>query len=340
MHNAAPMKNLLLITVLTASVLFAQTNNPGQTVLPDPAPAASTNGPQTTAIDGYAARVDSTIITYGEVRDNVAPYMQQIARKYKGTEFAERMQAAYIGARETLIEEALLKAEVKTLGVSLPEKVVDDEVSRLIRERFNNDRALLSRALSDRRMTFEEWKQEVKDQITIRVFYNQEVTRRASVPAQAVREEYDRNKEQYFVPAKVKYRFILINKGATDEDRAVKRKQAEATLQKLRDGADFNTIAKEVSESDIDDVPWRNPDEVRAELRPALNETPAGQVSGLIETGSEFYIIKVEERREKGYTPFEEVQKAIEKKLTDDEKDRLHDDLIKRVSAKHFIERY
>jgi len=111
-------------------------------------------------------------------------------------------------------------------------------------------------------------------------------------------------------------------------------------LQKLRAGADFIATAKEVSESDIDEAPWRNPDDVRAELRPALLNTPAGQISDLIETSGGFYIVKVEERREKGYTPFEEVQKAIEKKLLDAEKDRLHDDLLKRVSAKHFIERY
>ncbi len=340
MHNAALMKNIFLFLALAASALFAQTNVTLVTTAANSPQAASTNGPQTTAIDGYAARVDSTIITYGEVRESVAPYLQQISRKYKGRELAERIQAAYLDSREALIEEALLKAETKTLGVSLPEKVIDDEINRLIRERFNNDRALLSRALADRRMTYEEWKQEVTDQITVRIFYNQEVSRRANVPIQAVRDEYERSKEQYFVPFRVKYHFILINKGKTEEDRAVKRKQAEDTLQKLRSGADFITVAKQVSEGDIDEAPWRNPDDVRAEIRPALLNTPAGQISDLIETSGEFYIVKVEERREKGYTPFEEVQKAIEKKLIDAEKDRLHDDLIKRVSAKHFIERY
>ena len=333
------MKKTILLLFSVAAPLFAQTTN-------DPAAAStntlgtSTNGPLITAIDGYAARVDSTVITYGEVRESVGPYLKQLARKYKGKELAERMQAAYIDARESLIEEALLKAETKTLGVSLPEKVIDDEVNRLIRERFNNDRALLTRALADRRMTFEEWKQEVTDQITIRIFYSQEITRRASVSDQAVHAEYERTKADYFIPFKVKYRFILINKGKTDEDRAAKRKQAEDTLLKLRNGADFMTIAKDVSEGDLDEAPWRDPANVREELRPALLKTPAGQISDLIETSGEFYIIKVEERREEGYTPFEEVQKSIETKLLDAEKDRLHDVLIERLSAKHFVERY
>ncbi|MFA7369283.1 MAG: peptidyl-prolyl cis-trans isomerase [Kiritimatiellales bacterium] len=331
-HNAALMKKILLLLALPATSLFAQTNVTLAT--------ASTNGPLVTAVDGYAARVDSTVITYGEVRESIGPYLQQIGRKYKGKELAGRIQSAYIDAREALIEEALLKAETKTLGVSLPEKVIDDEINRLIRERFNNDRALLSRALADRRMTFEEWKQEVADQITVRVFYNQEVTRRAGVSAQAVRAEYERTKADYSVPFRVKYHFILLNKGRTDEDRAAKRKLAEGTLQKLRAGADFMAVAKEVSEGDIDDAPWRNPDDIRAELRPALLKTPAGQISGLIETPDNFYIVKIEERREEGCTPFEEVQKTIESKLLDTERKRLNDVLIERLAAKHFVERY
>jgi parvulin-like peptidyl-prolyl isomerase len=326
------MKKILLSLVLAAPALFAQTN----TVLA----VASANGPLITAIDGYAARVDSTIITYGEVRESAAPYVQQLMSQFKGKELAERIQAAYLDTREALIEEALFKAETKRRELSLPDKVIDDEVNRLIRERFKNDRALLTRALASRRMTYEEWKQEVRDQITLRVFYNQEVTRRASVPAEAVRAEYERTKEQYFISFKVKYRFILISKGKTDEDRIVKRKQAEDTLQKLRDGADFDTVAKDVSEGDLTTGPWREPKDVRVELRPALLKTPAGQISDLVETSGEFYIVKVDERREEGYVPFEDVQKDIEKKLLDAEKDRLHTALIKSVSANHFVERY
>jgi parvulin-like peptidyl-prolyl isomerase len=327
------MKKLFLLLALTAPALFAQTSDV-------PAAAVSTNGPRVTAIDGYAARVDSTVITYGEVRESVAPYIQQISRKYKGRELADRMQAAYIDGREALIEEALLKAETKARTLSLPDKVIDDEMARLIRERFNNDRALLTRALAARRMTFEEWKQEVRDQITLRVFYSQEVTRRASVSAQVVRAEYERTKEQYFIPFRVKYRFILINKGKTAEDLAAKRKQAEDTLQKLRDGADFDAVAKDISEGDLAGSPWRAPEDVREELRPALQKTSAGEISDLIETPGEFYIVKVTERREAAYTPFEEAQKAIEDKLLSAERDRLHDDLVKTISAKHFVERY
>lgn len=331
------MKNILLLLTLTASTLFAQTNDV-------PATDISTNGPIITAIDGYAARVDGTIITYGEIRESVAPFMQQLFQQYKGDELAQQIQATYLGARETLIEEALIKAEAKELGLALSPNVIDDEVNRLISERFNDDRNLLNRALAARRMTFEEWREEVADQLTLRVYYNREVTRRASVAAEDIRSAYEQTKENYFIPAEVKFRAILINKGTTEEDRAVKKQQAEDILQKLKDGADFAATAKEVSEGIRADkggaFPWSEPKNIRAELRPALYSVPTGQISGLIETDEEFYIVKIEERREEGYVPFETVREQIESDLLGLEQQRLHAKLMERLAANHFVERY
>ena len=322
------MKNVLLLLILTTATLFAQTNE----------------GPLITAIDGYAAQVGTTIITYGEIRENVAPFMPQLLQKYKGDELAQQIQNLYLETREALIEEALIKEEARELGLALPNHVIEDEVNRLIRERFNDDRTLLTRALAARRMTFDEWREGVADQITLRVYYSQEITRRASVSTEAIRAAYDQNKENYFIPLKVKFRAILINKGSTEEDRAVKKQQAESVLKKLRDGADFAETAKEVSEGiradDGGAFPWSDPKDIREELRPALHSVATGEISDLIETDEEFYIIKIEERREEGYTPFEDVREQIETQLLRAEQDRLHKELIERLTKRHFVKRY
>lgn len=323
-HNAALMKKTLLFLLLAAPVLFAQTGD----------------ATRISAVDGYAARVNSTIITYGDIRESIGPYIQQLLKTVQGEELARRIQAAYIDGREALIEEALLKAEAESRGLALPENIIEDEVNRLIRERFNNDRALLTRALASRRMTLDEWKKEVADQLTIRVFYSQEVTRRASVSIQAVRDEYERIKKDLLIPFRVKYRLILINKGITEEELRIKRQQAEETLKKLQNGADFDAVAETVSEGDSSLTPWRDPADVREELRPVLRNTPAGQISGLIETDKLYYIVKVEERREEGFIPFEEAREQIEQDLLEQERERLHKELIERLSQTHFIERY
>ena len=322
------MKNALLVLILTAATLFAQTNE----------------GPLITAIDGYAAQVDSTIITYGEIRENVAPFMQQLFQQYKDQELAEQIQNLYLETREALIEEALIKEEAKELGLSLPDSAIDEEVDRLVRERFNDDRTLLTRALAARRMTFSEWREGIADQITLRVYYGQEITRRASVSKEAIHAAYEANKEHFFIPFNVKFRAILINKGNTQEDRTVKKQQADNLLQKLRNGADFAETAQEASEGiradDGGAFPWSDPKDIRKELRPALYAVATGQISDLIETDEEFYIIKIEERREEGTIPLEDVRAQLETELLRIEQDRLHTELMERLAKRHFVKRY
>jgi parvulin-like peptidyl-prolyl isomerase len=178
----------------------------------------------------------------------------------------------------------------------------------------------------------------------MQVFYNQEVSRRINTSDEEVRAAYEENKEQFLVPFKVKFRAILIGRGATEEDRSVKMAQAEDVLKKLQDGADFATLAREVSEGLRADqggeFPWSDLKDIREELRPSLRALSAGQISGLIETAEEIYIVKVEERREEGYLPFEDVQSSIEKQLLARERSRLHSELMERLAARHYIERF
>ena len=319
------MKKLLLLLLFATSTLFAQTNNV----------------PVITAIDGYAARVNNRIITYGDIRESIAPIIQQLLQRYQGEELVQQLQELHIQGRETLIEEALIQEEAKSQELSLPPRVIDDEVESIIRDRFDGDRALFNQALAERRMTLEEWREEVADQLVMQAYYSQEVLRKVRVDDEAVQAEYDRIRgTELFIPFRVKYRFILINKGATKEEQVVKRKEVEDILQKLRDGADFATLAKDVSEGDTSLSPWRDPADVKEILRPALQNTPAGGISDLIEADTVFYIVNVESRQEEGYAPLEEVRGAIKQNLAAQERERLHNQLIERLTARHYIERY
>ena len=319
------MKNALILLLFAASTLFAQTNS----------------GPVITAIDGYAARVNNRIITYGDIRESIAPVIQQLVPRYQGEELAQQLQMLHIQGRETLIEEALIKEEAKSQELALPPKVIDDEIESIIRNRFDGDRARFNRALAERRMTLKEWREEITDQLVMQVYYNQEVLRKIRIPDEAVQAEYERIKEKDLaIPFRVKYRFILINKGTTAEEQVVKRNQAKRILQKLRDGADFATLAAEASEGDTSLSPWRDPADVKEILRPALQNTPAGEISDLIEADNVFYIVNVESRQEKGYVPLEEVSGSIRQQLTAQERDRLHNELVARLTARHYIQRY
>lgn len=319
------MKKLILLLFLLVTGLYAQTNSE----------------PFITPIDGYAARVNNRVITYGDIRESVTPVAQQLFRRYRGEELALQLQELYNQGRESLIDEAIIIEEAKRQELMLRPEAIDEKIHQIIKTQFNGDRALLNRALAERRMTLDEWREKVTDQIILQVYYNEHVLDKINITEEDILAEYDRIKDAEFaIPFRVKYRFILINKGKTPEEQAVKRTQAEHILQKLGNGADFAALAEEVSEGDTSLSPWRDPADVKEVLRPALRETPAGGISGLIDADSVYYIVNVVSRQEEGYVPFEKVSEQIGNILYAKERERLHKELINRIAGRHYIKRY
>ena len=292
-------------------------------------------------IDGYAAKVNDRVITRGEVREAMAGILPEIYRQFQGAQLEEELRKAFERARDDLIERALMMEAFKAKGGQIPDQYVNDEIKRVINERFKGDKALFEQVLAEQKKTREEYMVMIREQMAVGMMMNEEVSSRARVTPEQIREEYEHNKEAYFIPEKVKYAVIVLNKGATPEDQAVKSEEAAKTRQRLLDGADFGETAQEVSEgsraADGGAFPWMQPKDVREELRDTLRTLPAGEISEIIDTGTQLYIVKVEARRQPGYKTFDEVREDIKKALTNMERERLKARWMERLRENNYI---
>ena len=308
----------------------------GQAAIPSAQPK-----PLSIEIDGYAAKVNDRVITRGEVREALTPLLPEIYRQHKGAQLEEELRKAFNRARDELVERALIKAAFDARGGQLPDQVIKDEVNRMIKERFKGDKVLFEQVLAEQKKTREEYMEMISEQMTVGMMINEEVTRRARVTPEQVREYYEEHKDIYFIPEKVKHSVIALNKGATEEDLTVKREEAQKIRQRLVDGADFSETAKEVSEgsraADGGAFPWMQPKDVRPELQEILKTLPAGEISEIIETETQLYIVKVEARRKSGHKTFEDVQTDIKNALTSNERKRLKKRWIARLKANNYV---
>ena len=177
--------------------------------------------------------------------------------------------------------------------------------------------------------------------MTVGMMMNEEVYSRARVTPEQVREAYEADKETYFIPEKVKYSVIVLNKGATPEDQAVKQTEAESIRKQLVEGADFGETAKAVSEgsraAEGGAFPWMQPKDVRPELQETLKTLPAGEISEIIANDTELYLVKVEARRQAGHKTFDEVRQSIKASLNAKERDRLKARWIARLKEKNHV---
>jgi len=319
-----------LAVILCAATVLAQTNSPPPT--------------ESKLIDGYAAKVNDRVITRGEVYEAMAPMLPELDRLYQGDELKAALDKAFKQARDELIERALIMESFKVKGGQIPDQYVNDEIKRMINDRFKGDEAQFEQVLASQKKTRSEYQEIIREQMIVNMMINEEVSQRARITPEQIRNEYDLHKEDYFIPEKVKYSVIVLNKGETPEDQAVKAEEARTIRQKLIEGADFAETAKETSEgsraAEGGSFPWMQPKDVREELQETLTTLPAGEISEVIDTGKQLYIVKVEGRRQAGYTPFEEVRDTIKNTLTAEERDRLRKRWIERLKKENYVRIY
>ena len=317
----------LFVFLSATTTLFGQTNAPLQN--------------RSIEIDGYAARVNDRVITRGEVREALAPILPELYRAHQGAKLEEELEKAFARTRDELVERALIMEAFSARGGEIPDQYVNDEIKRMISERFKGDKALFEQLLAEQKKTRAEYMDTIREQMAVGMMTNEEVTRRARVTPEQVRVEYEANKERYFIPEKVKYSVIVFNKGATSEDQAVKLEEAESVRKQLIGDADFGETAKAVSEgsraAEGGAFPWMQPKDVRPELKETLKTLPAGEVSEIIVTDAELYLVKVEARRQPGYKTFDEVRQSIKTSLNAKERARLKDRWIARLKENNYV---
>jgi parvulin-like peptidyl-prolyl isomerase len=306
------------------------------------AAVAAANPESDVTLDGYAAVVNERVITVGEVKALVQPVERQLREAFAGDALLSKLKDAYEDARLALIERALILTEFANQKMTIPETAVDDRTAELIREQFNNDRAAFLAELAEEQTTLEEWRQQVREQIIIRMLRAREVTSQVSISPSDVRAAYERRLDEYQVPEKAQIRMIVLNRGETEADQKAKAAQAASVRERLEAGEDFAALARSVSEGSKaargGDWGWIEPGLLRPELAQALAGMAPGETSPVIETEDAFYILRLEGRQPAFQKSFGEVQDDLSDELRRKETERLYKAWIARLKNKYYVQ--
>lgn len=153
---------------------------------------------------------------------------------------------------------------------------------------------------------------------------------------------YEENQDSYERPEQVRARHILIKvpEGTSEEDENTLRERMEFVLEKVQEGADFAELAKEFSQDGSGpsggDLGYFG----RGQMVPAFEESAfslaAGEVSDIVRTEYGFHVIKVEDVREAGLQPFEDVRDAVEGEFRKAEIERRASEMAELINDELF----
>jgi peptidyl-prolyl cis-trans isomerase SurA len=300
-------------------------------------------------VEGVSAQVDDSNIMLSEVMSVVEPQRQKAEKKFSGPELQAELRRVYDEALSSVIEKRLVlnayKAQAGKEGArEIPEKFIDERIEKIIREMFAGDRAALMAQLEKEKITYDEWRSQIKDQIIIGAMFKANVDDNVKLSPGAVREEYEKNKEKRKLPGKVNISLIAIDRGSSQADIASNRQLADDIVKKTRAGENFAELAKEFSKDSKaekgGDWGWIDPTILRPELAAEASRLKDGETSDIIEIEDQLYIIRCEGRSNEIALSFEEVQAGIERELRSAQEETLYNAWIERLKKNASIRKF
>jgi parvulin-like peptidyl-prolyl isomerase len=272
----------------------------------------------------------------------IQPALMRLEGKLSDDEMKARLLEAYKEGLDALVERALIIEEFGAAGGELPDRLIEDQITNFINDRFKNDRAAFLQALVEERMTLDDWREETRNRLIVQIMRRREVADRVVISPSEVRAMYEARAADFNIPEQVKLRMIVLQRGKTDDERAASRKKADDIHAKLADGADFAQLATEASQGpnakDGGDRGWMSPGDLRDELAVVARTLKSGEVSGVVETDEALYILKVEDHKDASLLPFAEARPKIEDEIREREELRLYKALIERLKRKFYVQ--
>ena len=291
--------------------------------------------------NGIKAIVADTVITYQQVEANASRAMELLRRQYATQpDLYEKKVAEMLGdALEDLVQRELILQDFKASGFTLPENIIEQEVQHRIRERFG-DRATLTKTLQAEHMTYEDFRQQVKDQIIIDAMRQKNVSGQVAISPLKIQTYYKSHQDDFKVEDEIKLRMIVLDGTAALSPEA-RKKLAQEIIGKIDEGAAFTEMAAVYStgsqRTQGGDWGWVQRSVLRKELADAAFSLQPGKHSGAIETDDACYIMLVEETHPSHVKPLNELRDEIEKTLQAQERAKVQKEWIDRLKKKTFV---
>jgi parvulin-like peptidyl-prolyl isomerase len=304
--------------------------------------ASLTLAAQTQLQNGLLVIVDQDIVTHKDLMQYIAPAMEVLMRTY-GTQpdmLKQRIQEAQRDGLEQLVERKLILHEFERAGYHLPETLIDDRVKDRIRQRYNGDRAALTKTLQSQGLTYEAFRKQIREDFIIGIMRARNISQEVIISPHKIEKYYAENLNEFRVKDQVKLRAIMI---ASKPRRTLEeaRRLAEQIEAKLQEGAAFAEMASVYSDDTYraqgGERGWVERGELKKELADAAFGLKAGQRSAIVLSNDAYWILLVEDVKSNHIQTLTEVRDKIENRLQAQEQARLNKQWIDGLKNKSFI---
>jgi len=309
------------------------------------AAASAADNVNVRVVEEIAAKINGDIITRGDLERKRAEVEAEAKRQgITGNRLAEVVKEEAANALREKIDTLLLVQKGKDMSIS-----VDGEVTRRLAEiqvqqKISDPDKFHEFLAQQTGMSFEDFKQQMRDQLLTQKVIGEEVGRRIAVPEPEMHKYYDEHKTEFVREEQVFLSQILIStEGKTAEQAAAAEKKAKDLVARAKKGEKFADLARDNSD---ETETAKNGGYVGA-MKRGLMDKPIedvvfkgkkGDITDPFKRPQGFLILKVEDRFAAGQASFEEVKEEIQNRLVQPKMEPKVRELLTRLREQAFLE--
>jgi peptidyl-prolyl cis-trans isomerase SurA len=212
-------------------------------------------------------------------------------------------------------------------------------VQERIRDLYGGDRVTLMKSLQTDGVTFEQFRQDVRDRYIESALRQKNVSPDIIISPFQVETFYNAHFSDFKIGDEIKLRMIELNKESADDTNTVVR--VREIRDRIKDVASFAQMAREYSQDSLrnqgGDRGWVERSTLRKDLADAAFELPIGQVSDVVDTPDACFLLFVEDKHPAHIKPLKEVRLDIERTLRAQKQSLLQTKWIGRLKSRTFI---
>jgi len=291
-------------------------------------------------VDGIVAVVNNEVVTQAELNAILLPLYTQYKSTYSDEELLMKIDEAKKNILYKLIEDKLILQEAHKIGMPATDEEVAERLEQ-IKSQFSSSQEFKS-ALASQGLTVVDLKEKYREQIMIKKMVNREVRSRVSVTPIEIALFYEKNEDDFNLPAQVKVMTIMIRKSEADpESNTDSLKKIKMIELKIAEGEDFAKLAREYSQDpsavDGGDMGYIGKGQMMKKIDEVIFSLQPGEISETIETPVGYHVFKIVEVKEAGAESFDEARMQIENYLFQEKAKERFDEWMTNLKENAYI---
>jgi parvulin-like peptidyl-prolyl isomerase len=273
-------------------------------------------------VEEIICKVNGDIITKGEMERQHQSLEAALRQEgLNGIRLQDAMRDRQKDILRDQIDQLLLVSKAKDLNIT-----VDTDVTKRVMEIQQQSKIVDPDKFHEwvreqSGMTFEDFKQQLKNQLMTQRVIGQEIQRNIAIPEAEKKKYYEAHKGEFQREEEVYLRQIFVStEGKTPDQAAAAEKKAKQLVDRARKGEKFGELARDNSDDpetakNYGELPPYKRGQLRKEIDNIVFSQKKGYVTDPIRVPNGFIILRVEERYEKGQAPYDDVEEMITERL-------------------------